>query len=390
MPALRAQHSRWGPTTLKAVLERKEATVKWPARSTIGNVLRRHGLSVPRRRRPRAAPTRPPLTAMEEPNQVWSIDFKGWFRTQDGERCDPLTLSDGASRYLLRCQALRHPDGPHARALMEATFRQYGLPGVLRSDNGPPFVTAAVHGLSALAVWWIKLGVYPERIAPGHPEQNGRHQRMHRILKQETASPPARTPRARQRAFDRLRWEYNEERPQQGLGLRTPGECYCPSPRPYPGRIEQLECPPGFAVRRVVKGEIRWRVNKVFVGNALNGERVGLEEIGEGLWRIWFSFYELGWLDERKGRLSPPSAPAATSARRGREPDSGRPAGSLRPTPSLDEKCYLCAWRKVLPMSRATHTRRVGIGSRSTRASPALWRPARPSPDSLRYSRPFT
>ena len=195
---MRAKHSRWGPTTLKAVLERKDAAVKWPARSTIGNLLRRRGLSVPRRRRPRAAPTRPPLTPMQEPNQVWSIDFKGWFRTQDGQRCDPLTISDGASRYLLRCQAMSHP-AAHVRPLMEATFREYGLPQVMRSDNGPPFATLAVHGLSSLAVWWIQLGIYPERIEPRHPEQNGRHERMHKTLKQETASPPERTMRAQQR-----------------------------------------------------------------------------------------------------------------------------------------------------------------------------------------------
>ena len=361
--ALRARHGRWGPTTLKAVLERKDAAVTWPARSTIGQLLKRQGLSLPRRRRPRAAPTRPPLTPMGEPNQVWSIDFKGWFRTQDGERCDPLTISDGASRYLLRCQGLRHPDGEHVRALMEAAFREYGLPRVLRSDNGPPFATVAVHGLSSLAVWWIKLGICPERIEPGHPEQNGRHERMHRTLKQETASPPARTLRAQQRAFDRFRREYNEERPHQGLELKTPGECYGLSPRPYPSRIEEPVYPAEFALRRVVDGVIRWRRQKVFVGKGLNGERVGLEQIGERLWRVWFSFYELGWLDERQGRLSPPG-PEGAGARPRRAPDSGRPAGSLRPAPSSDEKCYLCAWHKVLPMSRSAQ-----LGGR---AEPAL------------------
>ena len=367
--ALRGRHSRWGPTTLQAVLQREDAALKWPARSTIGQLLKRQGLSVPRRRRPRAAPTAPPLTPMGEPNQVWSIDFKGWFRTQDGERCDPLTISDGASRYLLRCQGLRHPDGEHVRRLMEATFREYGLPRVLRSDNGPPFATVAVHGLSSLAVWWIKLGIYPERIEPGHPEQNGRHERMHRTLKQETASPPAGTLRAQQRAFDRFRREYNEERPHQGLGLKTPGECYGPSRRPYPSRIKEPVYPEELAVRRVVDGVIRRRRQKVFVGKGLNGERVGLEQIGEGLWRVWFSFYELGWLDERKGRLLPPAAPAAMAAHPGREPDAGRPAGSLRPAPSPDEKCYLCAWHKVLPMSRSAQgSRGVGLRDRMGRS----------------------
>ena len=276
--ALRARHGRWGPTTLKAVLERKDAAVTWPARSTIGQLLKRQGLSLPRRRRPRAAPTRPPLTPMGEPNQVWSIDFKGWFRTQDGERCDPLTISDGASRYLLRCQGLRHPDGEHVRALMEAAFREYGLPRVLR------------------------------------------------------------------RAFDRFRREYNEERPHQGLELKTPGECYGLSPRPYPSRIEEPVYPAEFALRRVVDGVIRWRRQKVFVGKGLNGERVGLEQIGERLWRVWFSFYELGWLDERQGRLSPPG-PEGAGARPRRGPDSGLPCGLPPSGPLLG--------RKVLPMCLA-------------------------------------
>ncbi len=340
--ALRSEHSRWGPTTLKAVLERKDATVKWPARSTIGNLLRRHGLSVPRRRRPRAAPTPPPLTPMREPNQVWSIDFKGWFRTQDGQRCDPLTICDGASRYLLRCQAMRHPDGEHVRPLMEATFREYGLPQVIRSDNGPPFATVAVHGLSALAVWWIKLGIYPERIEPGHPEQNGRHERMHRTLKEETVSPPEKTMRAQQRAFDRFQQEYNEERPHQGLELKTPAECYAGSPQPYPSRIAEPEYPADYEVRRVANGQIRWRIQKVFVGKGLNGERIGLEQIGDGLWRVWFSFYELGELNEREGRLLPRPEPAGEVGSSGAGADSGRPrAPSARPRPE----------QKVLPMS---------------------------------------
>ena len=238
--ALRAQHTRWGAITLQARLQRAQPKVAWPAVSTIGNLLRRHGLTVPRRR---ASPTPPPLTAGNEPNRVWCADFKGWFRTQDGERCDPLTISDAASRYLLRCQAVTKPDGEHVQPLFEATFREFGLPRVLRTDNGPPFATLAVHGLSRLAVWWIKLGIYAERIEPGHPEQNGRHERMHRTLKQETASPPAANLRAQQRVLDRFRQDYNEERPHQGLQPRTPSECYQGSGREYPSRLEEPEYP---------------------------------------------------------------------------------------------------------------------------------------------------
>ena len=335
---LRGEHSRWGPTTLKAVLERHDDSVDWPARSTIGNLLRRNGLTVPRRRRPRAAPTQPPLTPMGQPNWVWSIDFKGWFLTLDGQRCDPLTISDGASRYLLRCQAVARPDGQHVRPLLEATFREYGLPWVMRSDNGPPFATVGVHGLSRLAVWWIKLGIVPERIEPGHPEQNGRHERMHRTLKQETAMPPRATRRAQQRAFDGFRREYNEQRPHQGLGLKTPAECYHRSLREYPSRVEEPEYPGEWEVRRVSKGEIRWRVKRVYVGNSLNGERVGLEPLADGVWRVWFSFYELGILDERKGRLGPAGDWVDESARSGEGAGAGRPPGSLCPLPPWPRK----------------------------------------------------
>ena len=349
--ALRAQHTRWGAITLQARLQRAQPKVAWPAVSTIGNLLRRHGLTVPRRRRRRAAPTPPPLTAGHEPNRVWCADFKGWFRTQDGERCDPLTISDAASRYLLRCQAVTKPDGEHVQPLFEATFREFGLPRVLRTDNGPPFATLAVHGLSRLAVWWIKLGIYPERIEPGHPEQNGRHERMHRTLKQETASPPAANLRAQQRALDRFRQDYNEERPHQGLQLRTPSECYQGSGREYPSRLEEPEYPAVMEVRRVLDGRIRWRRQRVYVGKGLNGERVGLEAVGEGSWRVWFCFYELGLLDERELCLRPGTGPAA-----GHSSGDGvglrLPSGLPESGPIPDEKCYLCAWHKVLPMSR--------------------------------------
>ncbi len=349
--AAKAAHPKWGPLTLQGWLEKQHPSVAWPARSTIGNLLQRHGLTVPRKRRPRAAPSPLPLTSPDEPNRVWCADFKGWFRTQDGVRCDPLTISDAASRYLLRCQLVR-PDGEHVRPLFEATFREFGLPAVMRTDNGPPFATVAVHGLSELAVWWIKLGIYPERIEPGHPEQNGRHERMHRTLKQYTASPPAANGRAQQRAFDRFRREYNEERPHQGLEMRTPAQCYARSPRTYPKRLSEPEYPEGFAVRRVVNGEIRWRCQRVFVGKGLNGERVALEAIGEGVWRVWFCFYELGSWEERRRRWLPPRTPRVRADLRGEGPPSGRPPGSLRPDPPPEEKCYLCAWHKVLPRCR--------------------------------------
>ena len=184
---LRQAHMRWGPRKLKRILERDEPGPHWPAASTIGALLQREGLVVPRRKRWRTAPYTQPLAHADGPNRVWCADFKGWFRTGDGERIDPLTITDAYSRYLLRCQAVEKTDTVRARAIFEAAFREYGMPQAIRTDNGVPFASSAVGGLSRLAVWWMKLGIVPERIQAGHPEQNGRHERMHRTLKQETA-----------------------------------------------------------------------------------------------------------------------------------------------------------------------------------------------------------
>lgn len=301
---LRARHPHWGPRKLRAWLARRNPARRWPAASTVGSLLRQHGLTVPRRRRRRCPPATQPFLAAGVPNDVWCADFKGWFRTGDGRRCDPFTLSDSASRFLLRCQALPRPDEAHVRPLFEAVFREFGLPRGLRSDNGPPFASLAAGGLSRLAVWWIKLGIQPERIAPGHPEQNGRHERLHLTLKQETATPPHATGRAQQRAFDHFRRVYNEERPHEALGQRPPAEVYTPSPRPYPERVREPEYPVGQDIRRVRhNGEIRWRGHLVFVSQCLAGEPIGLEEIGDDRWRVRFGPVELGWLDARAHTL---------------------------------------------------------------------------------------
>ena len=203
-------------------------------------MLKRYGLTRPNKRRRRATPSSE-LTRPEAANQVWAIDFKGWFRTGDGVRCDPLTISDTHTRYLLRCQAMDRTGGRFVRPLMEATFREYGLPARIRSDNGSPFASTGVGGLSRLSVWWLRLGITPERIAPGHPEQYGRHERLHRTLKQDTAQPPSRTPRAQQQAFDRFRRTYNEERPHEALGRATPASWYEPSLRSFPERLPERE-----------------------------------------------------------------------------------------------------------------------------------------------------
>jgi transposase InsO family protein len=300
---LRTQHPRWGERTLKSWLEQHRDDESWPAAATIGAILKRRGLTVPRKRQPRATPSTELNTATAA-NQVWGIDFKGWFRTQDGSRCDPLTISDLHSRYLLRCQVVRRCDDAHVRPLLVAAFREYGLPERIRSDNGPPFATTGRGGLSRLAVWWIRLGIVPERIEPGKPQQNGRHERMHRTLKQYTAQPAARTVRAQQKAFDEFRKEYNEQRPHQGLGMATPASLYAASGREYPRRLPELKYPAGWIQRRVTaSGEVKHQGQRFFLSEVLEGQIVGLEEIDDEYYRLWFGPAELGLLDRRQWQM---------------------------------------------------------------------------------------
>jgi putative transposase len=309
--AERSQHPHWGAPKIRARLLRDPTGLTVPAESTIGEILKRHGLTVNRKRRRPTRVASQPLAHAGAPNDVWCVDFKGWFRTTDGTRIDPLTLSDAYSRFLLRCQALHAADTFHAKPVCEAAFREYGLPRGLRSDNGAPFGSNGESGLTRLSVWWIKLGIVPEHIAPGKPQQNGRHERMHRTLKQATAAPPAGHRRAQQQRFDQFREEYNHQRPHEALGQQTPAAHYQPSPRVYPERLREVEYPCGWEVRRVSPGgQIRWRADSVFVSHALDGEPVGLEPRPEGGWRVWFSFYEVGVLEAGAMRIRrPPSAP---------------------------------------------------------------------------------
>ena len=256
---------------------------------------------IERRRRRKTPPYTQPFAAADGPNQVWCADFKGWFRTQDGERIDPLTITDAHSRYLLRCQATEKTDTEAVRAICEAAFREYGMPWAMRSDNGAPFASRAVAGLSRLAVYWMKLGIVPERIEPGHPEQNGRHERMHRTLKEETASPAAANRRAQQRAFDRFRREYNEQRPHEALGMQTPGSRYACSPREYPGRVPEPEYDSSLQVRRVQHhGGFNWKGHEVFLSETLGGERIGLEAVDERYWCVHFAAFPIAWFDSRE------------------------------------------------------------------------------------------
>jgi len=297
---LRHQHMRWGPRKLKVVLERKQPEVPWPAASTMGELLRREGLVIPRKKRRRMDPYTAPFASASEPNRVWCGDFKGWNRTRDGERIDPLTISDACTRYLLRCQAVEKMDRARVQAIFEAAFREYGLPQAIRTDNGAPFASRAIAGLSRLALWWMKLGIVPERIQPAHPEQNGRHERMHLTLQQETMAPMAANRRAQQRRFDQFRSEYNQLRPHEALEMRTPASCYAPSPRVYPARLREPDYDTSLRVRRVNRGgQFSWRHHDVFLSETLMGERVGLEPIDDRWYTIYFAQFPLGQFDSR-------------------------------------------------------------------------------------------
>lgn len=291
-------HPTWGPRKLIPWLREDAPQTAWPAPSTASGILQRAGLVRRRRRARRAALWGHPFAEAKAPNDVWCMDFKGWFRTADGQRCDPLTVADAASRYLLVCRALPHPRGPEVRQALERTFREYGLPRAIRTDNGPPFAGAALGGLSPLAVWWIKLGILPERIEPGHPEQNGRLERLHRTLKAETASPPQATLRAQQRAFQAFRQQYNTERPHEALGQKTPASCYTPSYREYPARLPELAYEAGVTVRRVrSNGEIKWQGGLLYLSEALRGEPVGLVPQDDRFWSLRLGPVQIGLLD---------------------------------------------------------------------------------------------
>jgi transposase InsO family protein len=303
---LRQAHMHWGPRKLKRILERDEPGRRWPAASTIGTLLKREGLVVARKKRWRTAAYGDPLAHAQEANRVWCADFKGWFRTADGQRIDPLTLSDAHSRYLLRCQAVEKTNTSRVQAIFEAAFREYGMPQAIRTDNGAPFASRALGGLSRLAVWWIKLGIVPERIQAGHPEQNGRHERMHRTLKAEAAQPPASTRRQQQLALDRFRQEYNEVRPHEALEMRTPAEVYQASARKFPARVPEPEYPSTMLVRTVRHhGHFRWKKHDVFLTEVLWGESIGLLPEDDRWFTIYFAHVPLARFDSETWQVIP-------------------------------------------------------------------------------------
>lgn len=296
------RHRGWGAPKIRCLLEREFAHV--PCTDTIYRILQRHGFITPSKPRRTRTHTGPPAAAPDVPNAVWTADFKGQFRMLDGRLCYPLTVQDHATRFLLDCKGLAKLELAATLHCFDVLFRTYGLPERIRTDNGHPFASSALGRLSQLSLRCIHLGTRPEFIEPGKPQQNGRHERMHRTLKAETARPPAKNLRAQQRRFERFQHTYSEERPHQALRQKTPGSIYLPSVRPFPDPLPEVSYPEHFEVRTVSQdATMRWKGRKVCVSHLLIRESVGIEELDDGVWSVYFGPVHLGWLDERDYRI---------------------------------------------------------------------------------------
>ena len=303
---LKERYPTWGARKLEGWLKAHRPEKEWPVTSTMQEILKRHGLVKARRKRHHTPPYNEPFMKATQPNEVWSIDYKGQFRLGCGGLCYPLTLTDNYSRYILGCWGLEHPAYEPTRYYMEKAFRRYGLPDAIRSDNGTPFASVGVGGLSRLSVWFIKLGIVPERIEKAHPEQNGRHERMHRTLKSEATKPPRYSMSEQQRVFDRFQSYFDNERPHEALGQRPPATAYRKSERKYPGKLASIDYPEHYKTRHIHRGGgLKWQNKEVYFSSALAGEYVGLTEVDNGIWRIYFSFYPVCNLDERTFSFKP-------------------------------------------------------------------------------------
>jgi transposase InsO family protein len=300
----RQHHPSWGAKKLLKILHSKHPRWPWPGRSTVCDILKRHGLVAKKRRPRKIGHPGKPTTLVTAPNDLWCADFKGHFKTGNGRYCYPLTVSDQCSRYLLGCQSLLNTSVADSKPVFTRLFKEFGLPKRIRTDNGVPFATTSLARLSRLSAWWLRLGVIPEFIEPGKPQQNGAHERMHRTLKAEATRPSAANHIAQQRRFNRFRDEFNNERPHEALDMQTPASLYESSPRPMPNKLPPLQYPDRFEVRYVsANGGIRWHCQWVNVSHVCTGEHVGLEEIDNGVWNIYFGPLKLGRLLERHMRI---------------------------------------------------------------------------------------
>lgn len=287
----------WGGRKIIDYLSRRQPREELPAPSTVDEILRRHGLVTPRRRRRHRSDVKVERE-IRGPNDGWCADFKGWFQTRDGCRCDPLTITDSYSRYLLACTHVPSARYEEVQPQFARMFREFGLPRSIRTDNGPPFATTGIGGLSRLGVWFIRLGIQPDLIDPGKPQQNGAHERMHRTLKQETARPPKGSIRAQQRAFHEFRRMYNDERPHEGIDGKVPADLYQPSERKFPSRLPELEYPDSFLIRKVSHvGGIKIEGDKFFLGRSIRDQYVGLEPINDLHFAVYLGPYQIATVD---------------------------------------------------------------------------------------------
>jgi putative transposase len=296
----RLRYPRWGPKKIRALLYEQYPEKELPALSTMSSIFKREGLVKPRRIRHAVESYTQSFLECDHPNKVWSADFKGQFRTKDGKLCYPLTITDNYSRFILLCRGLERPIHDYVRPWFEMTFRRYGLPDAIRTDNGPPFASVGLAGLSRLSAWFIKLGIRPERIEKAHPEQNGRHERMHRTLKEATAMPPQANLREQQKAFNTFVEEYNFIRPHEALDLKRPNEVYEISSKAYSNKDKPIKYGPEYITRAIrASGEISWQGKRVYVSEMLSGERVGLRQLeDENRWEIFYGFQKLGLLTD--------------------------------------------------------------------------------------------
>jgi len=305
---VRFRFPTWGPKKVLSFLEREHPDMPWPSTTTIGNIFDKNGLTVPRKLRKRVPARTAPLSHCLISNDVWCADFKGWFLTRDGSKCEPFTLTDGASRFLLRCLRLDSNNTEHVWAVLDAAFREYGLPYFFRSDNGPPFATCGAGRLSKLSVNLIKAGVIPEWIDPGKPQQNGRHERMHQTLKNETANPPELNLEEQSMKFKDFRYYYNHVRPHEAIDQKTPGSIYCTSPRVWNGKLQEPEYSNEMIVRKVrPSGQISLKpfASEINIGTALVGEHIGLKEVGECVYEVYYGPITLGKIDHTKKLILP-------------------------------------------------------------------------------------
>jgi transposase InsO family protein len=307
----RKRFPHWGPRTLRVWLQAHHPEYAWPSAATIGRLLKRRGLVVPRRRRRRTPPYTQPFAKVTAANQLWCIDFKGHFCTGDGVRLYPLTITDSFSRFILRCEVVQDPRCAEVREIVEDCFDEFGLPEAIRSDNGPPFASTGPGALTELSAWWIALGIRHERIDPGKPQQNARHERMHLTLKRETASPPAATARGQQGRFDRWRKLFNEQRPHQGIDYATPASLYAPSAKRLPAKLDHDYY--RFAFEHVLvdrRGFTLWNNRRVFIGRALRDHLVEFRHIKRRRWLVCFGPVQLGIFDQRSRKRSLLPVPA--------------------------------------------------------------------------------